>query len=360
MYYISRRIGMNKYGVVDTEDGHEDVMTVDDIEYATCEMSVRIEGVTLRSRRSGPTTYAVVDSIDVYTPQGSRQAKEVKLNFLRGVDIKTSNGVIVEITWSKPKDDTNRVIRLSDYGTSCAVGVLVKEARAFYRINKEQQFVTIVLDDKIAIERKTFKKCAGSGAVFDLREVKNLNTVEWFYTEMIADKPSVKHLRKVVIDDPNRLDLWIGSLILNTGDCNLTGTVANPMAVNSWVTARFFNDFTHFPEKFNYTLEPDEKPFEYRANVYGEYVRFLIQYKSLAYCEEYGTCYRQWRMTSETRMRQIVVNHMKGARSVTLTRLENYLKFFNPPKEVRDAFVRFYNRVNQELIAWGRKNGLEV
>ena len=350
MFYISRRIGATRYGVVDTEDGREDIMTFDEVRKAVCEYGVNIVGVTKRRRG----TYFVVDKIEVYVPDSRRSTNENKLRFMSGVNVKAQDGVIVDVDWKSPDINTpERVVRLSDYGTSCGPTILsqrtVKDGMLRHVADQK---LTIVLDDKIKTVRKTFKGCYGTGLVFDLREVTNKQTADWFYADLGVGA-SISQVRRTVIDREDRLVPFISLLIFefsNFDEC--ASYVPDRAEAERLVTQKYLKQLVKVPSKFDYTLTQDMY-FDAFANQYCRWLRDHYNEVMSADFDVVWNNYMNIHYGRYSNLYSCILRGFVGGESAGYRRLRRYLTLNNPAPEAKDAFLQIFRKINEVFIEYG-------
>lgn len=199
MLYISRAVGHGSFGVIDTDDGVEEVVPTHEI-VSLCKpgIGLEIKGVKLTANGS-------VYSIRPYQLPEEATRHQVKTQLLQHVDIRTYQGAITGIFWHANLIKTPVTIRLSDYGESCGDGVLIgNDADRCHKI-------TLVLDDKIRICEASFRMPFGTslgpsgiGVVFDVREMSNGPSVYNVYQSVFrfSDDPD---LFESLIDHSERM-----------------------------------------------------------------------------------------------------------------------------------------------------------
>lgn len=136
MLFISRYVGTGLYGVADTDDNTEEVVTKSVIEKS------QASGVAIRGAEN-------IHNIRIYQPESTRTALQAKTITLSHIDVKTYGNKItsVDILSGITKPVT---IRLSDFGTVCANYILMANKPA------TQHKVTIIVDDNVGFNKSTF------------------------------------------------------------------------------------------------------------------------------------------------------------------------------------------------------------
>lgn len=157
MLYISRYVDFQKYGVVDTDDGVEQVAVRSDI-INYIRAGVQIRGVTLGKRCK----------FVPYQPTGTFSAYQSKLLAVAGVDTTVYDGIISRITWDKCVAKSPVDIMLSKLGS--ALGPFALGYNEYIGPTK----VILVFDDSIDVLSHSVVPHSLSmenGVRYDLRKV---------------------------------------------------------------------------------------------------------------------------------------------------------------------------------------------
>ena len=152
MLYISRQISLgdtsweNEFGVVDTDDDVEEIVTWGSLSYTFRDVDIEVEGVTYTKKRRSTDDgeYKMVFDITPYQDVRYYSARQAKLKTLYGVDLRTWNGEITYLGVDFNKVPKGLSIRLSDFGQR--IGYLKIELTS---VPNNPQPLTLVLDDKI-------------------------------------------------------------------------------------------------------------------------------------------------------------------------------------------------------------------
>lgn len=164
MLFISRYIGEEHQGVVDTDDGDEQVSTINDIIEAVLVYNIPIFGITANDLIIRP-----------YQPPETKTQLQLKTELLSFVKITVWNDIITNISWDSRKIKNPVSIRLSDFGLYLADFV--------FRGNdvSGDHKVTLIFDDKLLqvqpfslqplVAPRPVKGRDTVGVRFDLREV---------------------------------------------------------------------------------------------------------------------------------------------------------------------------------------------
>lgn len=171
MLYISRRIGANKVGVVDTDDGVEQIISLYQFG-SSMYKKLGVRGCTFTGRyQSGAIVLP-------YQPDETRSPVQLKARLLTGVDIKVYNDIVTNINLSTVLNPPV-TIRLSDFGSKCSDCLLLG--------NKDtgRHIITLVFDNKISVGDDAFRRdieiiglgVQGVGVKFDLREAEDVSKI---------------------------------------------------------------------------------------------------------------------------------------------------------------------------------------
>lgn len=179
--YISRYVGRYSYGVVDTDDDSESVVSVDVLERAVVKSKLNIEGVVLSDRHSSGDRR--IDSIRPYQMPEYATQLTIKTQTLQGVEVVLWKDAIASISRKPWCNQTS--IRLSDYCTNCHERIFTLLPR------NATNWLRIILDDKIQIMDKTFSKGNYSfndvKVSFDVKEVTDKRLLYRIYTSVGVD-----------------------------------------------------------------------------------------------------------------------------------------------------------------------------
>lgn len=193
MLYVSRFFGRDKYAVMDTDDGKEEVVYITNIQNAV-RAGVEIKGVEVDYIDGHP----YIKTIRVYQLPNNVTGKQAKMLAMAGVSIKTNGDVITSISWDDNIVKDGMRIRLSDFGRKCGDDML-KEARD--SCNKS---VIFVLDDNITVRAHTFISINRTGAKLDLTAVTRPQQAKLAYWECMGSVDIHNSLDSYVIDRQDR------------------------------------------------------------------------------------------------------------------------------------------------------------
>lgn len=147
MLYLSRYVYPDSFGVVDTDDGVESIVSRDDLDEICCTWLVPIEGIKIY----WDSFMRYITSIVTYQPSETMSQLQIKTKVLKGIEVHSMGDMITNVLWDKDSIITPVRIRLSDFGSSCADCILSGNRHS--RLHQ----VTLVLDDKLSFGGKVFK-----------------------------------------------------------------------------------------------------------------------------------------------------------------------------------------------------------
>lgn len=142
--YASRSIDRDRFGVVDTETGVEEIMTHEDALVTLPYGEEVIKGVVHYGM--GGNYCGVVP----YQPNETLSRKQLKTKIMKQVEVRLYNGQITCVSWNPGELKHDVEIRLSDFGKSCAAFIMHAKLADINHI------VTFVLDNKCKYGRFTF------------------------------------------------------------------------------------------------------------------------------------------------------------------------------------------------------------
>ena len=151
MLYVSRYIGSNDYGVVDTDDNTEERISYSELVSACEKLGICVAGVASHYFDLSSRRITIVDSIMAYQVPEMRSPLQVKTDVMLHVNVVTHKSMITNILWDGVGISTPPVIRLSDYGDCCGDRILSGNCLS------EVHQITLILDNKVKFTPKTFR-----------------------------------------------------------------------------------------------------------------------------------------------------------------------------------------------------------
>lgn len=181
MLYVSRRVGLGKVGIVDTDDSVETIVGMIELSSMLSSTGLDIKGIPLRRTRLSFTDFRVMGAINVYQSDMYRTINQAKTKVLLHVDITLWRDMITGISWDNDEIDVPATIVLSNYARKCAD--LLFYNQKWSGVHK----VTIVIDNFVDFTEDSFMSARNSqkvlqdgiGVRFDLRELTD--DVKAFY-----------------------------------------------------------------------------------------------------------------------------------------------------------------------------------
>lgn len=180
MLYISRiesggRKGYEVYGVVDTDDDTETLVSAEEISSAIFDHNLEIKGVDIVHDRG--MTY--IGAIHIYLDDFWCSRFQLKTKVLKGVDIRTVHGDITYVSANGKLTTGDVDIRLSDYGKRISWHSQIE-----YINHKGDNKLFLILDDKIEVVGST-PRISIPWIRFDIQDVTNNALVRAIYKDLI-------------------------------------------------------------------------------------------------------------------------------------------------------------------------------
>ena len=201
MLYISRYVDNDHYGVVDTDDGVEQIVAYDYLQSSIVKHRVRVVGVK-----------HLCDAFDTlviepYQLPETLTTLQIKTRLMKFVDVKVYNGMITSVIWDANRIDSPVSVRLSDFGGIVADKFIIDNVGCC------EDKVTLVLDDKLRYHFFSFKGTMQFGAnhvplehlgvTLDMRELNEHNAKSAYY--LLSDAVAFDCMHHCVLDNPDRL-----------------------------------------------------------------------------------------------------------------------------------------------------------
>lgn len=191
------------YGVVDTDDGKEQLVSQQDLAYSTCMLNMSIAGTAIGKDSS--TGKKTLLRAAPYQLDRTRSANQKKLASLYGVDLVIYNGAVVGINYDGTKMSKPATIHISQFCDSLGDYLLM----AVYPCRRHA--LTVVLDDNVKFSPYSLCGYASYppgvsclGAKFDIRDVSNVGAAYYMY-QMLYRFGGVDSIRGSLIDEPSRM-----------------------------------------------------------------------------------------------------------------------------------------------------------
>lgn len=217
MLFISRRVGLHYCGVVDTDDGVEEVAFVHKVKEAVALRQIEVKGIdTLVELGDGvkfdPFKHTILSRLYPYQPVETMSRLQTKMNILKHVEVTTYGDMITNIFWDSKHITEPVVVRLRDFGSHVADCVL------FDNPCTVGHKITIVFDDGIKLEHFSFRRPEqwatlgvapdGLGMKFDLRNIKDFAYAKSVHDHLV-NQDGQANAFKYIIDHSERMKkIW--------------------------------------------------------------------------------------------------------------------------------------------------------
>lgn len=193
MLYVSRNIDRFESGVVDTDDGIEEIRSNDDISDLVRE-GIKIKGVQIYNK----TSYRILP----YQDYSTYSPAQVKAKSMLGVDVRVYKDEITCIIADSRLAHTGTRIRLSSFGSTMRWDTVVC-FEPFH--SNHPQYIVGVLDDSIQMCQKMhwFSK---RQILFDITEMTQVDEI---YRDLMSKSISPQEWRCSIIDSEKRMSHYL-------------------------------------------------------------------------------------------------------------------------------------------------------
>lgn len=198
MLYISRCIGKTKYGVVDTEDEVEEVVTQEELADIV-RLGIVIEGAVI-SCKSGKLP-ELVEAFP-YCVHEHNSTTLMKLRILYGIDIHVRGNIITMLGRDDRVVKEGFRIRLSDYGRVLGNHFLFDPSFGMHH-----KTVILELDDKLALMEDAFNFASKAYVKLDITNVDEQTVVDAVYHEHWRNSSHLP-IEDLIIDKPERMEYY--------------------------------------------------------------------------------------------------------------------------------------------------------
>lgn len=197
MLFVSRRVGYDRVGICDTDDGIEEIVHRKDL-LSICQSGVVIKGVWNPSGHSMDTATAV-DNTVVQDPSTVTRY-QTKLKTIYGIDTVVFRGEIAKISWRNKKVSKVVVVKLSDLGDT-----LGNWAIAGNHDNENTQVILSFDDSVKVLEGALFLTSLhdNAGVMYDVSAVRDDRNAKRVYAE-VCESLHWETASKYILDVPER------------------------------------------------------------------------------------------------------------------------------------------------------------
>ena len=205
MLYVSRYIRSDSYGIVDTDDDVEEVVTQTELLNLVTDYGMKFAGVSTYTAEFPFGTVDYVDKVNIYQDPRYITPLQTKAILLWHVNVTLYKSSITRISWNP--DDIEKIvsIRLSDFGDSVCDRVLVG--------NKWSKLpaVRLIVDDKVQVTDKSFDAGVyGSyeyGVRFDLSELSDDYTAKMIYKSVLGPDRNRQGFNYIIDSEERKLEM---------------------------------------------------------------------------------------------------------------------------------------------------------
>ena len=192
MLFVSRCIGFDRYGVVDTDDAKERIM----IEYELRDIDSKY--------RLGVKGINAYGTTAIMPYQAEKSKFQLKTQMIKGISTTVYKSMLTSVRFKADAIKYPVTFRLSDFGTCC--GDLIFSGLEHAGEHK----VTVILDDKCDFTSYTFRLRStdvsyvgvnGIGVLFDLTECSDTMAFKAYKALFGQNKPE---MLSTVVDTPER------------------------------------------------------------------------------------------------------------------------------------------------------------
>lgn len=198
MLYVSRDFHNDSYGVYDTDDGTEELITFTDLAKVTIDDGIDVKGITTQDMSSLGIKSIFLDTVIPYQDPQFYTKAQAKLKTLRGIDIHTWKDEITYIGINGHVFPEKLSVRLSDYGKT-----MHGEMDVMWYGTKQGKSITLVLDDKLYVYGG-YPTVGLAGVIWDVSEVSSGKLVAGMFKQLESEGLGANFWHNFVIDRQNR------------------------------------------------------------------------------------------------------------------------------------------------------------
>lgn len=353
MLYISRFVGLRGYGVVDTDDGVEEILSRQQLEEAVIKYGIEIKGVITKSRNWEHW----IAKVEVYQPPESVIKQQAKSKVLLGVDVKVFDDRITAIEWTASPNDKERVVRLSDYGTHVGAKVLNRMSVVYNKHTTAKSFLTIILDDKLTCDNKAFMNASSTDVKFDLREVTENRIAFIFYNNYITQYTTDADMTDHIIDVPDRFDYYFGVKACNfgidydPGANSLSLHVSDVKTVIKDIGERYHAEFMSLSSQYTFDLLEDDEFGSIRRDISEQLEMYMTEHQNIIRSWDFDLLWKVYDDNDSIRpLSHALGSNIKSPYTKQLARFVNYLMYFEQPDELKAEFVKLFHRILDRMF----------
>lgn len=214
MLYISRVLAYGQYYVMDTDDSHESIVSLQDLKEAVIDLGIEIKGVHTTVDTIGER---YVTFVEPYQNPATSSRLQVKSKTLLGVDVVVHNDEIVAIRADWRIAPPHLTIRLSDYAKKMDGGTTVIWTNLAHETGSIKN-LTVVVDDSFEF-RGTVPSVFKDFVRWDVSEYHNDEAVKIMYSELLSsDGCPYEDWDGYIVDNVERRHFYYAIYVLNRAD----------------------------------------------------------------------------------------------------------------------------------------------
>ena len=198
MLYVSRYLGNDNYGVVDSDDGVETIVTAEEILHYIKDLNLEIAGVVpVRKGR----WKKIIGILDIRPYAFKRSGLQLKTQMLLGVDVGVYDDEITEVNINNEVAQEMVRVRVSDFAHRMYWGTPVRWSKW------GQSHIVFVLDDSVTMWGE-YPRLNNWAIHWDISEVTNVHLMHEVYLELAAYHYDRCAYDDCVINTPERDAFW--------------------------------------------------------------------------------------------------------------------------------------------------------
>lgn len=344
MLYISRFAGIERFGVTDTDDGVETVVSLSQLKNILG-MGIEVLGVdAVVHPFRGPRSIDI-RTVKVCPPNVKGTTAQAKALIMYGVDVRSDKGRVTSVSWlydKVGKNDGPVRIRLSEHGN-------LLENFSFARTGTIPTGMRLifVLDDKIKVKKQSFQRFFDHYGclVLDVSEVTSHRTLQYAYEEyFVQHRGDIEDVDRHIIDTEEHRVIWKAIGVVYSGALRYSGQSDDTSAV---VAKHFMKDFRDMRD-LDFRIRSNVKDLQH-AVIYASQI---MRHKE--FWQSNPTDYKKVRDNDENAL-LFMQNHLMS-NYYKAQRFMNYLLWFNPTTEVQKIYVDMCVRLNNWILWLAESN----
>lgn len=339
MLYLSRYRPELSYGIVDTDDDVEEIVSRDELRTAVMTYGLSIEGMSVSPGKHGP----FVQFAQPYQDSRYVTTLMTKTRLVYGVEVRVWRDEVTYVLFNTDITPAGTAIRLSDYGSRFCGYSVVK-----WTIHRPDNDATIILDDNIKIIDKS-PKMSEWGVRYDVRELSNSSVVECMYRELVKGTPTeYKFWDSWILDNPKRFHRWQCAGMLNSVVADDDDFVVELKQSEDYCEISDFLGKAYRAE-FESLANTDVSKTFFTSMSAFDFVGFVTDFfedgvSKFASVLDYEALHKNCgKFTQMLKLVSTINSH-------TLNRFENYFNHFVVPEDMKQVFVTFCHNTITGLI----------